>query len=128
MLKQNGLSAKLIQTNDGFPLHNLYELRYFSNLVLSDDSSPDINLDDWKEAARKLVLHARQSDKLELALAAIRAFESVNPNRIYKSDWKAFMAESKLEDFISIGSDTIYISTIHKAKGKEFDNVYILSN
>lgn len=128
MLKQNGLSAKLIQTNDGFPLHNLYELRYFSNLVLADDSSPDINLDDWKEAGRKLVLHARQSDKLELALAAIRAFESVNPKRIYKSDWKAFLFESKLEDFIRIGTDTVYISTIHKAKGKEFDNVYILSN
>jgi ATP-dependent DNA helicase RecQ len=128
MLRQNGLSAKLIQSNDGFPLHNLYELRYFSQLVLVDDGSPAINLDDWKEAGRKLVLHARQSDKLELALAAVRAFESVTPKRIYKSDWRAFMAESKLEDFIRIGTDTVYVSTIHKAKGKEFDNVYILLN
>ncbi len=37
-----------------------------------------------------------------------------------------FIRESKLEDFISTNGETIFVSTIHKAKGKEFDNVFIM--
>jgi ATP-dependent DNA helicase RecQ len=37
--------------------------------------------------------------------------------------------ESKLEDFLGKNStDTIFVSTMHKAKGKEFDNVFIILN
>jgi ATP-dependent DNA helicase RecQ len=45
---------------------------------------------------------------------------------MYKSDWEDFLDESKLEDFFSEESDVIQIATIHKAKGKEFDNVFLL--
>ena len=38
------------------------------------------------------------------------------------------MDESKLEDFIYATSDVILVSTIHKSKGKEFDNVFLLLN
>jgi ATP-dependent DNA helicase RecQ len=33
-----------------------------------------------------------------------------------------------MEDFITANAETIYVSTIHKAKGKEFDNLFILLN
>ena len=128
LLVKNGLTAKLIQSNDGFSLYNLYELRYFSDLVLPGEDSSVISAEGWAEAARQLSIHARQSDKLGLAMTAIRLFESINEKRKYKSDWKAFLAESKMEDFVSITAETIYVSTIHKAKGKEFDNVYVLLN
>ena len=32
----------------------------------------------------------------------------------------------KLEDFYNESGETIFVSTIHKAKGKEFDNVFII--
>ena len=31
-----------------------------------------------------------------------------------------------MEDFISTNGETIFVSTIHKAKGEEFDNVLIV--
>jgi len=46
--------------------------------------------------------------------------------KLYKSDLEIFIRESKLEDFLSENSDTIFVSTIHKAKGREFDNVFLI--
>ena len=37
-----------------------------------------------------------------------------------------FFSESKFEDFYEENDDCITVSTIHKAKGREFDNVYLL--
>jgi len=37
-----------------------------------------------------------------------------------------FIRESKLEDFLGDDGETIFVSTIHKAKGKEFENVFIM--
>jgi ATP-dependent DNA helicase RecQ len=36
--------------------------------------------------------------------------------------------ESGFEDFIHPHGETIFVSTMHKAKGKEFDNVFLLLN
>ena len=36
--------------------------------------------------------------------------------------------ESKMEDFINIDTETIYVSTIHKAKGNEFENIFVMLN
>lgn len=67
-----------------------------------------------------------QSNKLEICLHLIRDFELINVKRKFVSDLKIYLFESKLEDFIRESGDTIYVSTIHKSKGKEFDNVFIL--
>ena len=37
-----------------------------------------------------------------------------------------FIRESKIEDFFGENVETIFISTIHKAKCREFDNVFLL--
>jgi len=39
---------------------------------------------------------------------------------------EVFIKESKLEHFYNPNSETIYVSTIHKAKGREFDNLFVL--
>ena len=128
LLLQLGLRAKFIQSNDGFNLSSLYELRYFSNIINDNTGTPLITDEAWADAKLRLKAHINTSAKNELANAAIKAFEDTNTVRKYKSDWNAFLFESKIEDFLSIDSDTIHVSTIHKAKGKEFDNVFLLLN
>ena len=56
----------------------------------------------------------------------IRDFETINTKIKYKSDLEVFLRESKLEDFYPPGIDTIFVSTIHKAKGREFDNLFLM--
>ena len=44
----------------------------------------------------------------------------------YVSDFEAFVSESSMADFIDADISSILVSTIHKVKGKEFDNVFLL--
>lgn len=128
LLLQQGVQAKLIQSNEGFNLGNLYELRYFSDIIYNHANSPLITDEDWEDAKSRLNTHINTSARKELANIIIKTFEEANTAKKYKSDWKAFLFESKVEDFVSIDAEVVYVSTIHKAKGKEFDNVYLLLN
>lgn len=126
LLLKNDVQAKLIQSNDGFDLYNLSEVRYFLNQLNLKDDVFIINDDVWANAKQALVNEFRNSSKLEICNNIIRDFETTNPKSKYKSDLEVFIRESKLEDFFSENVETIFVSTIHKAKGKEFDNVFLM--
>lgn len=126
LLLKNEMQAKLIQTNDGFNLYNLLEVRFFlSQLNLADDVFI-ISDDVWENAKRELINKFRNSTKLDVCKNIIRDFEATNPKKKYKSDLEVFIRESKLEDFFNENGETIFVSTIHKAKGKEFDHVFLM--
>ena len=52
-------------------------------------------------------------------------FEQTNKAK-YMSDFREFVFESSVEDFCDVSGADVVVSTIHKAKGKEFDDVYML--
>ena len=117
LLMKNGRQAKLIQSNEGFSLYNLLEIRYFlSRLNLADDVYI-IHDDLWENAKRKLAERFGSGLNLESCLNLIKEFEAANPKYKYKSDLEIFIRESVLEDFIGENIETIFVSTIHKAKG-----------
>ena len=126
LLIKNGAQARLIQSNDGFNLYNVIEIRYLFNLVKSDDKAIVIQEDDWQEAIKELKNRYSGSTRLDICLNLARDFETINPGKKYLSDLQSYIMESRLEDFYGINSDTIYVSTMHKAKGREFDNVYLM--
>ncbi len=126
MLLKNGMQAKLIQSNDGFSLQNLLEVRFLLNEIIMGDDVKIISDEVWANAKRELRKKFHQSSKLEVCDNLIKQFEDSNSKRKYKSDLEVFVRESKLEDFYNENGETIFVSTIHKAKGKEFDNIFIM--
>ncbi|MCG9898524.1 MAG: RecQ family ATP-dependent DNA helicase [Hydrotalea sp.] len=126
LLLKHEMQAKLIQTNDGFSLYNLSEVRFFLSLLNLTDDVFIISDDVWANAKRELINKFRSSTKLEICNNMIKDFEATNPKKKYKSDLDVFIRESKLEDFFNDNGETIFVSTIHKAKGKEFDNVFLM--
>ena len=53
----------------------------------------------------------------------VEQFEQINKVK-YLSDFKEFVFESSVEDFCDVSGADVVVSTIHKAKGREFDDVY----
>ncbi|NUO07370.1 MAG: RecQ family ATP-dependent DNA helicase [Candidatus Brocadia sp.] len=126
LLLKNRLQAKLIQSNDGFSLYNLLEVRFFLNKLKPEDDVFIISDEIWDNAKREFLKRFQRSLRMEVCENIIKKFEAANPKKKHKSDLEVFIRESKLEDFFSENGETIFVSTIHKAKGKEFDNVYLL--
>jgi ATP-dependent DNA helicase RecQ len=126
LLLKNGMQAKLIQSNEGFSLQNLLEVRFFLNEISVGEDVKIISDEVWTKAKNEMRRKFQQSSKLEVCNNLIKRFEDSNSKRKYKSDLDIFIKESKLEDFYNENIESIFVSTIHKAKGKEFDNVFIL--
>jgi len=122
LLQQEGISARQIQTNNDFNLQNLYELRGFA--ANFNDDSYTICEEVWQSAKSKLIRQYEGSENLRWILKLLKNFEDTHNKTKYKSDYKQFVRESKLEDFIS-EQEGILVSTIHQTKGREFDNVFL---
>ncbi len=125
LLYKNGIRATLIQSNDGFYLYNLVEIRMFLKFVNKDEKSPVISEAIWNDAKNKLNTTYANSSCLGLCIRLIIDFEETNSIK-YKTDFIEYIRESKIEDFYGNDNSSIIVSTIHKAKGREFDTVYML--
>ena len=126
LLLKHGKRAKLIQSLDGFRLYNLLEIRVFLKAIDRNLHSPVISDEIWKNAKKELFSHYHNSACIDNVRRLILDFETTHSVK-YRSDFEEFLNESKFEDFYDEQDhEVVYVSTIHKSKGREFDNVYMM--
>ena len=128
LLHSHGIKAKLVQSMDGLRFWNLAEVRYFLKKIdqsLKETKSPIIPDDIWETAKHQTYQKYASSLALQYLHRSLQIFEKTNRAKYY-SDLKEFVFESSVEDFCDITESDIVVSTIHKAKGHEFDHVLML--
>lgn len=125
LLRKHGINSKLIQSMDGFRFWNMAEMRHFLKYIDKRASTPLITNELWEEAKQATFSAYERSQSLAYIKRCVSLFEQTNKEK-YISDFKEFVFESSVEDFCDVSGADVVISTIHKAKGREFDNVYML--
>ena len=125
LLRKQGINSKLIQSMDGFHFWNLAEMRYFLKYIDQRVNIPLIPNEIWEAAKQATCSTYANSRSLPYVKHCVALFEQTNKAK-YVSDFKEFVFESSIEDFCDIADAEVVVSTIHKAKGKEFDDVYML--
>ncbi|WP_024988985.1 RecQ family ATP-dependent DNA helicase [Segatella albensis] len=123
-LEQRGLHATVAQSMGGFRFCNLAEVRYF--LKHLDRNEISISKEKWQEAKQRTFETYASSTCLNVIKHFFADFEATR-QVYYRSDLREFIFESNIEDFIAADDQSVFVSTIHKAKGREFDTVYLLS-
>lgn len=131
MLTERGVKARLVQSLDGFRFTKLAEVKYLfkelrKKMTLSGGKMlPVIQDEIWNAARDNLKRVYSTSLCLPYVLNFMSRFERTNREK-YWTDFLEFAYESSLEDFSDFTGADVVISTIHKSKGYEFDNVYML--
>ena len=128
LLHCHGIKAKLVQSMDGLRFWNLAEVRYFLKKIdqgLKETKSPIIPDDIWETTKQLTFQKYATSQALPYLRRSLQIFEQTNRAKYY-SDLREFVFESSVEDFCDISKSDIVVSTIHKAKGHEFDHVLML--
>lgn len=127
LLTMKGIHATLIQSNDGFCFYNLAEVRFLLKVIDKKFTSHVISDDLWNYAKETLKNTYQNSSCLDICLKMMADFEETNKVK-YRTDFFEFILESNYDDFYENKQGAILISTIHKSKGREFDQVYMLMN
>ena len=128
LLHKHSIHGKLVQSMGELRFWNLAEIRYFLKYIdksIKTVQSPLINDEVWEAAKDKTFSKYAASETLPYIQRCIKLFEQTNRSKYY-SDFREFVFESSVEDFCDVSDAEVVVSTIHKAKGSEFDHVFML--
>ncbi len=131
LLRAEGVSTRLIADVKHFQLKNLLEIRLLSHYLTVYEETDHRLLTDhsWTEALQQVHTQCKGSLNLKLLHDIVALFKRSHPppHAMVRADWLEFLDELRLEDFTRAAQGEVLISTMHKAKGKEFDHVFVLA-
>ena len=126
-LEELGYKTRLLAGFEGFSTARLDEVRFMTkSLNDSVNESGLIYESDWVQAIESFKEKYRSTPHYLTCLEIFKKFNHSYPDRKLLLDWFDYIREIKMEDAIHAESDSVIISTMHKAKGREFNHVWLL--
>ena len=125
LLLENGIDAKYIIEKEKFHLKDVIEIKEFCYILdsyLLDETT--YKKEYFDNALRQVDENYKGSSNLKLLHKIVDKFLDEN-DVYYISHWNTYIYEIKVEDFEDYKRDVV-VSTIHKSKGMEFKNVFLL--
>lgn len=126
LLRNRGIACKLVQSMEDVRFWNIAEMRYFLRQLERHQTGPLVSEESWSYAKQKTFSTYDGSMALGYVKRCVEQFEQTCGKVKYMSDFREFAFESSVEDFCDIPKSDVVVSTIHKAKGREFDDVFML--
>lgn len=128
LLTENGINAKLLQNTGDFDLINVAELRYFLRQIrLIDTRAECIREDTWEKAMTSMKTKYATSGILDTCIRILESYKETDFD-CQRRELETFLKEAKYEDFAKTEEGVVLVSTMHSAKGREFDQVYLMLN
>jgi len=125
LLTSAGIPCKLISNQNDISVFNMMEIRMFLKKLDPENTLKIISEENWNKAKEEIYKLYSKDENLYLIKNILKSFEAVN-NKKYMSDFLSFIKESNISDFICDEDDYITVSTLHKSKGREFREVFLL--
>ena len=125
LLRKRGVECRLVQSLDSFAVADLAEMRYFCKQLDRGEQGPVYSDAEWEAAKEMTRARYQRSECMPYVMRCIAQFERISRVK-YRSDFVELIRESSVEDFYEMVGTQVVVSTIHKAKGREYDDVYML--
>jgi ATP-dependent DNA helicase RecQ len=126
ILHEMDIPVNLVLDRSGYQVSHILEFETFS-FILKEKAQKGtgyINHKDWNTSLKKIQKLYRYSNVLKEIHAAIKLFSS-NREHFYLADWLEYLRGLRDGDLIIQDVQRVWISTMHKSKGKEFNSVFL---
>jgi ATP-dependent DNA helicase RecQ len=125
LLAKNSIHSEVVNGEVDFKIKDLEEISWLTdNLHQSAVSGVEVARETWDKLTAELFAVFKSSKHIDLVKHIIERFGMVYKH-IVLSEWIYYTLEYKVNDLIDELNSKITISTIHKAKGREYETVFL---
>lgn len=130
LLADAGVRVRLIEGEKKLNFCDLLETRTLLHFLKKRAGAGGlIEKGVWNEARDFVKDRYQGSPWVENVTTVMKAFEGLTPTEhLYLSDFEDTVTELKLEETYPAARGLVTVSTMHKAKGREFENVWLLAS
>ena len=122
LLHDENIDVNYLLDNDGFKLSSLVEIRFLDTLLKDKELNENVLWESYEKVKQRY----KGSKKLSILYKIVKGF--IDDHEIYTpSLWHIYLDEISSDQLIS-AYNKVLVSTIHKAKGKEFDTVVLVAH
>jgi ATP-dependent DNA helicase RecQ len=123
-LKHAGISASQGSSEIDFRIKDMEEIAFFTGRLREAAPEREIPVDIWYNLRSELIKIYGEAKHIDLALGFIDWFSKTYSHLFFR-DWLHYILETHIND-LSKGDSDITVSTIHRAKGREYNTVYLM--